>query len=514
MATNEETKLTDRIQNFDHILSPDRLSNTMATNEETKLTDRIQNFDHILSPDRLSNTMATSKETKLEDEVNALTVHGASRILSAKSKYARWTWLILVASTVSFLIYFAISITKKHLSYEVYMAATQQRQAIMRLPSITFCNSNAYAWYSYIKEAPVAQEFPENCSMTDLKYFANEMNKKFFLFACKTFLGNYNGKTSAVGQDMPEYFRFPQNFSFLPHIYPCYTLKGTDRFAQYLGGQRAGLHMILFHDNNITLPQTYDGPLQDDREGVYVAVHDKRQTFHGYEGVYISPGFHTRIALQKNVITRKPSPYPSKCVKEGEETYKSVFPGKSSYENCFHSCFFKIMYEKCDIVMPEMRAFMSKTDYPTRNDFSWYVFMKCFKKIKHSDISKCDCQLPCNEETYGTKVTMNPWPQSWQTELLQPILRSVTGDYSRNFTIQDMREKLIKVSLYYEAMSVTRYEEKEVYPFASIVSDFGGQMGLFIGASFLSLAEIVALVWLLLKRLLSGKGAVKNNSDS
>eukprot|EP00112_Aurelia_sp_Birch-Aquarium-sp1_P002366 Seg1260.6_Seg1260.7 transcript_id=Seg1260.6_Seg1260.7/GoldUCD/mRNA.D3Y31 product="Acid-sensing ion channel 1A" protein_id=Seg1260.6_Seg1260.7/GoldUCD/D3Y31 len=457
--------------------------------------------------------MATRKKTKLEDEVNTLTVHGASRIFSAKSKYARCTWLVLVASTVSFLMYFAITITKKHLSYEVYMAATRKREPFLKLPAITFCNTNIYSWYNYMKEAPVFQKFPENCSMNNTTYFTNGINHASFKFACKTFLGNYEGTTSAVGQDMPLYFRFPQHFSFLPHIYPCYTLKGNGSFVQSLAGERAGIHLILYSDKDDRMPQRYNSPLKDSREGVYVAVHDERQTVHGFEGVFISPGFHTRIALQKNDITRKPRPYPSECVKDGEEAHKSVFPGKDSYENCFHSCYYRILYEKCDSVLPEMRAFMSKTDYPTRGNFSWSVLKNCTETIKDLDYRTCGCRLPCKEEVYSTKVTINPWPQSWQTKLFQPILQSVSGNYSRNFTIHDVREWLIKVSIYYEAVAVTKYEEKEVYPFESILGDFGGQMGLFIGASLLSLAEIAALLWFLLKQWFERKGAVKNNTD-
>ena len=82
------------------------------------------------------------------------------------------------------------------------------------------------------------------------------------------------------------------------------------------------------------------------------------------------------------------------------------------------------------------------------------------------------------------------------------LIENIEGKTNNTLSANDIRERLMKLSIYYNEFKENVSEEHPLYDLLTIVSDLGGQMGLFMGASLLSLAEIIALVGKRLKRYL------------
>ncbi|XP_065067302.1 degenerin del-1-like [Rhopilema esculentum] len=257
----------------------------------------------------------------------------------------------------------------------------------------------------------------------------------------------------------------------------------------------SGLKLLLVYGErpNITVPSYANEIFEDERQGLFVAAHDQREVIPAFSGIFLPPGYHTIVKLRKKVIRRKESPYPSNCIKSGQKTGFNVFPGKARRDNCLFSCLALRGYQICHGVDERFRPFMNKKEYPNTLNYTDKKMFDCmFEVVQSVDAVNCKCNVYCDEEVYETQTSRVPWPQQWKAEELTRIFP--------NFTSSTIRQTFIKLTIYYEEISEFRYTEEEKYSIMNVWTDFGGQMGLFIGASLISFVEILLLLLGCLKK--------------
>ena len=430
-----------------------------------------------------------------KSEAESLTIHGISRISSSQSMFSKFIWIFLCITASTFLIYFTVMSVKRHLKREVYMNAERKQRDYVSLPAITFCNSldaEVYpkANHSYLEK----QELPKNCSYTDGQYFKKEIHRQYFMQACRWFFGNHSfgilESIARVGRYRVEHIKFPKHFSFLPNFWPCFTLNPNQTLRQYEAGERAGLRMILYVDKHNDSKSKVLDTLDDYDSVLMLTIHDGRVHMNGFSTITLPVGFHTSIEISKHVIKRKPSPFPSNCSQAGDGS-RNIFPGKENIETCRLSCFFKMVHKRCGGIYPPWRLFMKPEEYPGDINISDGRSLQClYDTINH--VSECDCRIPCEEEKYETKVSRVPWPPKWTEDRIYRLLfKNESGNKN---SVKNMRNNLLKVSIYYTDISEVSYTEEEKYDIISILSDLGGQSGLFMGASVLSFIEILFLL--------------------
>ena len=448
-----------------------------------------------------------------QEEMESLTIHGWPRIATATSNFSKLVWCALCLTSTGLLIYFTVQSLLKHMKYDVVVNTNRIQLDAITFPAVTFCNPNFYSLTIYQNTSPpVHQKFPEDCSMTEAKYFKNEINQQYFQLGCKMFFGNQKESTSQVAVELGYKFKFPQHFSLLPHSYPCFTLNNNSIFKQHIRSSKAGLHILINFDENDRSKDTGDLPtksiLDDPRDGLYVALHSPHD-FPSDDGIPLSPGFETRISIMKSIIKRKKNPFPSNCLDDNEQRFENIFPGRPSLDVCYSSCYFMHLYRSCHYVPSYIKPFMLPDIFPNQQDYR-----PCSEEELKGNMftPNCKCSLPCYKEHYKTNVMQSVWPQEWQVQKFQNLLRKgPLVNENRSISISDIRKRLIKVVIYYSDLAEYQYEEKELYDFVTILGDFGGQMGLFIGASVISLLELGALVWICVKKLLIAKHRTANS---
>ncbi len=431
--------------------------------------------------------MATSKQKNLSEQAENLTVHGVSRVVNAKTKIGKAIWLLLCIAAFCFLVKFAVRSLIKHFQRKVSVDVQKTNLEKIPLPAITFCNKNIFAGIP----APTMQKLPDNCSMIQDKYFKNKVNKEYFKMACELFFGNISQTSSSIAYYPRDYLRFPKHFSLLPSYSPCFTLNRNSTLNQFIARESSGLHMILNFDEEKYTRQSFD-VVADPRQGLSVIVHEPKVHYPNSEGKSVSPGYYTQFKIKKVVKQRKPKPFPSDCVHKEEDKCPKIFSGKQTKDLCLQTCFLLKMYEVCGDVLDYYRPFLPLDEYPKQ---SWHMEAEpCYEKLsKLYRANNCNCRLPCYEELYEVDTSHSPWPQKWQAKYYSQMLAERLGVKNRSFSFEEIKKRLIKVSFYYENLVVETHTERERYTFESIVSDFGGQMGLFLGASVLSLVEVFLL---------------------
>ena len=438
------------------------------------------------------------EQLDIKSEVESLTIHGIPRIASSHSIPLKLIWLCLCLFASTVLIICAATSVSRHFRREVYTNIEKVQKKSVALPAVTFCNANSInheppseANYSY----PEKQDLPENCSFIDKKYFKNEINRQYFIQACRWFFGNHSfaemENVARIGRYKHEVIEFPKHFSFDPNIWPCFTLNSNQVLQQYEAGERAGIRMILYSDDeNYSQRKIWD-PLDDDNQGLFLTIQDGREHMNGFSRINLPIGFHTSIEIKKIVTTQKPAPFPSDCLENGKTNGLYIFPGKQTLDNCRLSCFHTLIHKRCGGVYPPMRTFMKQEEYPGFINISVTKSAQCLRDVVNN-MTECDCRVPCEMESYETKVSRIPWPRELIENQLYTLLYK---DNSQNKTLIKTKLKyLLKVSIYYNSLCEFVHTEEEKYDSISILSDFGGQMGLLIGASCLSFVEIIMVV--------------------
>ncbi len=452
-------------------------------------------------------------QPKVTEELNSLTAHGIARIASAPSKTEKIIWLILWLTSTGAVIYLAYTMIKKHYEFKTFISTKTKVSNELTLPAISFCDSNYYDDWQTVRQT--LNPLPQSCSQSfNDSLFANQKDKLYFNKACDMFLARNGIQACSLNHKTCS---FPKDFKTQKNMAMCYTLNRNSHMKHTIAsGHGTGLQMMLyFNESDIpsNLVSEHLNPLlNDNRGGLYVSIHDQRSYVAGFidDGIKLPVGYHTLIGIKKFVIKRKPSPFPSNCVMEGKEKYLKVFPGKHNIKLCLMSCFVKTVYEKCGFLMNMAKVLMEKEfDVQEPRNLTPVQQEMCYRTVYDYGFKtdNCNCSVPCEEIRYQTEVMRKPWPQKWQTDKFHKIFAQAVN--KPNLSHAMIKENFLKVSIYYDDFITRVLEEEEAYTVESLVSDFGGQLGLFLGMSIISMIEMIHLTITLIREFLIRKPKIR-----
>ncbi|KQK82944.1 acid-sensing ion channel 1-like protein [Amazona aestiva] len=97
------------------------------------------------------------------------------------------------------------------------------------------------------------------------------------------------------------------------------------------------------------------------------------------------------------------------------------------------------------------------------------------------DSDYCACRTPCAMVRYGKELSMVKIPSKASARYLAKKF---------NKTEQYIADNVLVLDIFFEALNYEMIEQKKAYEVAGLLGDIGGQMGLFIGASLLTILEI------------------------
>ncbi|XP_019623542.1 PREDICTED: acid-sensing ion channel 2-like [Branchiostoma belcheri] len=219
------------------------------------------------------------------------------------------------------------------------------------------------------------------------------------------------------------------------HLGNCYTFNGMTLSRKVLSsskpGEGNGLKVTINIENDEYMA-TNDvaGDAMD--AGIKVMVHPQHEPpFVKELGFAVSPGFHTFVAIRKEVITTLPAPY-GNCQERGGQKYYPDY----SLSACRIECETEHVVHECGCRLVEMPV-----EY-VREDFSLLIHY---------------------------------------TKTLNLDYLFISLFYSDNIAV---------LNVYYEALNYESIVQIPAIETEGLLGDLGGQMGLFLGASFLTLVEV------------------------
>jgi amiloride-sensitive sodium channel len=105
--------------------------------------------------------------------------------------------------------------------------------------------------------------------------------------------------------------------------------------------------------------------------------------------------------------------------------------------------------------------------------------------IAEGNVPNCTCHQPCREIGYEVSYSAARWP-SGTTKLLE-------CDVTDDLCMEKYRKNAAMVQVFYEELNYETLTETPAYTMSSLLADLGGVTGLWIGASIVSLLELVVL---------------------
>ncbi|XP_070542969.1 amiloride-sensitive sodium channel subunit gamma-like [Ptychodera flava] len=502
--------------------------------ENLEIEGDVQAVNQRKGDQRIRNTLA--------DFGSNTTAHGFARIVAANSKIVKVLWTIVCGFCWGIFIWQAIHFIVKYYRFQVtYSISVDFRE--LPFPAVTVCNMNplrqsaldeiddkykeklgflnfekktqndtdeAFDWSATVPTQsfqPSDEDFDE--TLLDLDH-AKGLNLSAIMSQLP---GDVRAKIGHHKEDMIQECVFngvkcsSKNFNLVlnPKYGNCYSFNtganNTATFRTTKPGPSTGLRLTLFIEQDEYLDDITENA------GAVVLVHSPDIVpFPEEQGLELAPGFSTSIGVRLSIIKRIGGKY-SDCIKTGEMPL--LYEGYNySVEACFKTCYQNSLVEEClcyDTTLPNKdRTIPACVDTPGGKSCMSIVAEKM-----QTDALKCrkNCHQPCSGRSYKEMLSMSEWPSDvYATKLysrLSQKSRKITEQLS---SVEESRRNLMKLSVFFSELNFESVTEKPAFGHVDLLSNLGGLMGLYIGASVISLfefAEVMGKICCLVPKLSS-----------
>jgi hypothetical protein len=107
-----------------------------------------------------------------------------------------------------------------------------------------------------------------------------------------------------------------------------------------------------------------------------------------------------------------------------------------------------------------------------------------------------DCLPLCNYTSYGVQYSYSQFPSMELAEDLSDVY---------DYTAEELQNNLVSINVFFDDMKITTSMTQYIKTYTHLLAEVGGLMGLFLGASVISLLELVVLVIDVVKSIIINK---------
>lgn len=406
------------------------------------------------------------------------TIHGLPNIFKAPNLIRKILWMLLILIFSSFGIYMIIINILDYLEYDVTTKIVVVKEYPTQFPTITFYNLKNYKLNYSLDDILINCNFNDDfCKSTDFEELQDELGNVFYQFN--------NGRNST---------------------HQKIEIKNSRR-----SGKANALRVQLFVGINDEKDDSYIHKSLSNyspSDGFHVIVNNhsydpQYSSGISYDGIDISIGFETSIIVHRVFTHNLGMPY-NNCYKDltkldafNSHLYRFIL-NSSSYaytqNDCFGYCLADYMIKKCNLNSNLAKAdaiyywnYNSSCVLPT-----WYEF---FEKDFNE---RCDryCPQECDSIDYHLSTSFSRFPNIvYVRELMNntKILSKFPAGYK--ITQNDLLNSMIAFNVYYNELSYTKITQLPKTLIIYLVAAIGGLLGLSVGVSCMSFAEIFQLIF-------------------
>ena len=453
----------------------------------------------------------------LIDFIISSTIHGLPNIFKSKTLFLKIMWTFFILVSLSYCSFSIIKSINSYYSWEYVTNIDVIQEVPTEFPAITICNLNIYE--SEFAQQLLKQIFSNLGNISNDSYYHsvttkysfqfismgdnfNDENRRNLSLPLKDFLIDCNfGLSKCSAEEFDWYYSMQYG--------NCYTfnsghnIKGQKQLVRNSSqaGSFNGLRLELF------LGKQSDVPNLVSNSGAHVFVNNKSFTPKINEGIDISNGELSNIIISRTFINKLAKPF-SDCQSNlndpdafDSEIYRAIIKSNKTYcqKICFDLCLQKRWIETCGCYIPFINKLNSSNKCDSVNEVQCGLSLtESFFKKNIYKICSPYCPLECNDITYSLSVSHSDFPNPNYAEILKkkPIIQS-KFQKSKVFTNEslivdnnELKKSIAAITIYYDDLKYTLISQIPKMSFEDLLANIGGQLGLFIGISFLSFVEI------------------------
>ncbi|XP_041122663.1 acid-sensing ion channel 2-like isoform X1 [Polyodon spathula] len=462
----------------------------------------------------------SKKERKKTPGVKQLTlafftrtkVHGIKYIYSQNYSFQhRAIWFLAFCTSLGFLLSWSSNRFLYLLSFPSHTKFHMEWAKELAFPAITICNNNPIRFYKLSKSdlyfaghwlglllanrtaRPIVLQLLQDDRQ---KWFQKLSDFRLFL-PPRNFEGTTLELMDRLGHQLEDMLLFckyrgemcgPQNFSSVFTRYgKCYMFnsgqEGKTPHTTMKGGTGNGLEIMLDIQQDEYLPVWGETDETAFEAGVRVQIHSQFEPPFVHElGFGVAPGFQTFVSTQEQRLTYLPPPWGDCQSTVSDSDFFRVY----SITACRIDCETRYLVENCNckmVHMPGDAAFCTPEQYKECAE-------PALDMLTEKNSNYCVCRTPCNLTRYNKELSMVKIPSKTSARYLEKKF---------NKTEKYIADNILVLDVFFEALNYETIEQKKAYEVAGLLGDIGGQMGLFIGASILTILELFDYLYEVMK---------------
>uniref|UniRef100_A0A8C2FRE8 Acid-sensing (proton-gated) ion channel 2 n=2 Tax=Cyprinus carpio TaxID=7962 RepID=A0A8C2FRE8_CYPCA len=394
-------------------------------------------------------------------------LHGLRHVCTPSNSLSRRAfWMLAFCTCLGLLLSWSSNRLLHWLAFPTHTRVHTEWARELAFPTVTICNNNPVRLYHLTK--------------SDLYFaghwlgllLANPLFLSFCLFLSHLFPLVFSciliskkkllneGKISECQHQM-----FTGLYHLIKRVFTrygkCYMFnaaeEGKTLRTTMKGGTGNGLEIMLDIQQDEYLPVWGETEETAFEAGVRVQIHSQAEPPFVHElGFGVAPGFQTFVATQEQRVSDS-----------GSKTF--IVSAQYSYlpgHFCVCVCNCRMVY------MPGDSPYCTPEQYKDCAEPALGVSVEG---------TNCICRSPCNMTRYNKELSMVKIPSKTSARYLEKKF---------NRSEKYITDNILVLDVFFEALNYETIEQKKAYEVAGLLGDIGGQMGLFIGASILTILEL------------------------
>ena len=403
-----------------------------------------------------------NKKNNFQKYAENNTVGGLSYVLSSKSKIRRFIWLIIILVCVAISLYLVRNSFFKMFNPPTSTTTTNDPNLTLQFPAVTICNVNPFSTGKLgtigidvedFRDIEYLKGLDSDDARDQFNITLTELSKVSALgFISDCVLGDYEC-------DIDEDFDFT-----LKDLYACFTFNSGRKkpIMEATGtGKNRGLNFIVHIDQD-----DFAASIHRD-VGVRIVIHPQNEPPQPDRfGVAASPGTHMHISFKKRIFddqTRR------KCFADDRHRWRHLSERFSSYSyaGCLEDSITDMSISKCGCVLSTDNLSNGQYNVCKLNDLFCYIDNYYVEPLE-------PCPPACKHTSFEIISA---------THTLYPIQTAIDAN--------DTEDGTLLVSVFYETLNVQTQTTVYSYGVEEFFAEVGGQLGLFIGVSVITLFEFI-----------------------
>ncbi|XP_066292698.1 amiloride-sensitive sodium channel subunit alpha-like [Branchiostoma lanceolatum] len=481
------------------------------------------------------------------------TAHGIPKTVTAKSRFRRVVWGIIFLASLTYFMYNFSLMLQRYFSYPV-STSIDIKFASLPFPAVTVCNVNPVRASKLPK---VYMEFlgmdPDDVSSSpssDPSYVREKRNS--VSTPSPTELGNVSHSNSSSADETSDYyyvyeyeydyydydeeFEVEKNFTImiankneterkqLGHQKKDFIQKCT-----YNGRPCSGKNFVQFLDEkygncftfnkgitnngskipirNVTQPGPLHGlqvllyveqdeyvPILAGTSGARVLINTQAERpFPALAGFSVATGFSSSVGLTMTQIERLGGHY-GDCTDGTGKSY-DLYGTAHAYSSvlCQKTCYQRVVVRDCecaDVGLPIPKG--TAVCEPAIRETA-----ECLKETRDAlreDLLDCDCPEACKESVFGQTFGFTELPSASYKEQFIEELKKNDNPKIQKLTAEEASANFVELTIYFEGLYYDKISQAPAYEVINLLGDIGGQLGLWMGVSVMTVLEFFEFI--------------------